>query len=124
MARHSVEYESVKHSAKKIHHLPASIPEELIATFEMPWQTAMEHAERQMAESKESLNQKEQSLSNQSEKHQSVLAKEHELEEESDSGCNSLIKQGQKQKYLKKIDEVKVVQKQSKIMHLIPSFFW
>ena len=102
MARHGVEYESVKHAAlkllskglspsvqkvreilatgsnttiaahlktwreahaaKKVHHLPASIPEELIATFETLWHTAMEHAEKQMADAKEALNNQEQNL--------------------------------------------------------------
>ena len=55
-----LKYWREEHAAKKVHHLPATIPEELIATFETLWQTAMEHAEQQIADVKEALeNQKE-----------------------------------------------------------------
>lgn len=51
-----------EHAAKKMHHLPATLPEELIATFETLWQTAMEHAEKQMTEVKKALEQQEEKL--------------------------------------------------------------
>jgi chromosome segregation ATPase len=51
------------HAAKKVHHLPATIPEELIATFETLWQTAMEHAEKHLADVKVALENKEDKLS-------------------------------------------------------------
>jgi chromosome segregation ATPase len=51
-----------EHAAKKIHHLPATLPEELVATFETLWQTAMEHAEKQMTDVKEALEQQEEKL--------------------------------------------------------------
>lgn len=51
-----------QHAAKKVHHLPASIPEELINTFETLWQTAMEHAEQHLTDVKESLNAQEEKL--------------------------------------------------------------
>src|SRR5580658_1459129 len=40
---------------KTIHHLPANIPKELISAFEVLWQTAMEQAQNQLAEYKQSL---------------------------------------------------------------------
>ena len=51
-----------EHAAKKVHHLSASLPEELIVTFETLWQTAMEHAEKQMTDIKEALEQQEEKL--------------------------------------------------------------
>jgi chromosome segregation ATPase len=50
------------HAAKKVHHLPATIPEELIATFETLWQTAMEHAEKHLAGVKIELENQEEKL--------------------------------------------------------------
>lgn len=51
-----------QHAAKKVHHLPASIPEELINTFETLWQTAMEHAEKQLTDVKEAIESQEEKL--------------------------------------------------------------
>ena len=51
------------HAAKKVHHLPATIPEELIVTFETLWQTAMEHAEKHLADVKVTLEKQEEKLS-------------------------------------------------------------
>ena len=45
-----------------MHHLPATLPEELITTFETLWQTAMEHAEKQMSDIKEALDNQEEKL--------------------------------------------------------------
>jgi chromosome segregation ATPase len=38
-----------EYAKKAIHHLPANMPKELISTFEVLWQTAMEHAQNQLA---------------------------------------------------------------------------
>src|SRR3990167_6746514 len=51
-----------QHAAKKVHHLPASLPPELIASFETLWQTAMEHAERHLTDVKEALESQEEKL--------------------------------------------------------------
>lgn len=40
---------------KTIHHLPSTLPKELIASMEILWQTAMEQAENQLATYKKSL---------------------------------------------------------------------
>ncbi|MCW5584132.1 MAG: hypothetical protein KIT56_09735 [Gammaproteobacteria bacterium] len=40
------------YAKKTIHHLPANMPKELISSFEVLWQTAMEHAQNQLAEHK------------------------------------------------------------------------
>lgn len=53
----------VTHAAKKVHHLPATIPEALIVTFETLWQTAMEHAEKNLADVKAALESQEEKLS-------------------------------------------------------------
>lgn len=50
------------HAAKKVHHLPATIPEELIVTFETLWQTAMEHAEKHLIDVKTALENQEEKL--------------------------------------------------------------
>ncbi len=57
-----LKYWREEHAAKKVHHLPASIPEELIATFETLWQTAMEHAEQHLANVKATLEDREEKL--------------------------------------------------------------
>lgn len=44
-----------EYAQKNIHHLPATLPKELIASFEVLWQTAMEHAQNQLAAYKQSL---------------------------------------------------------------------
>lgn len=49
-----------QHAAKKVHHLPASLPPELIASFETLWQTAMEHAEKHLSDVKEALESQEE----------------------------------------------------------------
>lgn len=51
-----------QHAAKKVHHLPASIPQELINTFETLWQTAMEYAEKHLTDVKEALENQEEKL--------------------------------------------------------------
>jgi chromosome segregation ATPase len=51
-----------QHAAKKVHHLPASLPPELIASFETLWQTAMEHAEKHLTDVKEALEKQEEEL--------------------------------------------------------------
>lgn len=43
------------YAKKTIHHLPATMPKELISTFEVLWQTAMEHAQNQLAEYKKAV---------------------------------------------------------------------
>lgn len=44
-----------EYAKKSIHHLPANMPKELISTFEVLWQTAMEHAQNQLAEYKKTV---------------------------------------------------------------------
>lgn len=54
-----------EHAKKTIHHLPATLPKELIATFEVLWQTAMEHAQNQLAAQKQGLDQERAALEQQ-----------------------------------------------------------
>ena len=51
------------HATKKVYHLPATIPKELIATFETLWQTAVEHAEKHLSDVKVALENQEEKLS-------------------------------------------------------------
>lgn len=51
-----------EHASKAIHHLPANMPKELISTFEVLWQTAMEHAEKQLAAIKADLNAQQEKM--------------------------------------------------------------
>ena len=44
-----------EYAQKTIHHLPANMPKELISTFEVLWQTAMEQAQNQLAEYKQAV---------------------------------------------------------------------
>ena len=44
-----------EYAKKTIHHLPASMPKELISAFEILWQTAMEQAQNQLAEYKKTV---------------------------------------------------------------------
>ena len=44
-----------EYAKKTIHHLPANMPKELISTFEVLWQTTMEHAQNQLAEYKKAV---------------------------------------------------------------------
>lgn len=44
-----------EYTQKKVHYLPADMPKELIAVFEVLWQTAMEHAQNQLCSQKETL---------------------------------------------------------------------
>jgi DNA repair exonuclease SbcCD ATPase subunit len=44
-----------EYAKKTIHHLPANMPKELISTFEVLWQTAMEHAQNQLTEYKKAV---------------------------------------------------------------------
>lgn len=59
-----------EYAKKTIHHLPANMPKELISTFEVLWQTAMEHAQNQLAEYKKAVESK----------CEIALQKEHEAE--------------------------------------------
>src|SRR3990167_5197529 len=54
-----------EYAKKTIHHLPANMPKELIATFEVLWQTAMEHAQNQLAAQKQGLDQERTALEQQ-----------------------------------------------------------
>jgi hypothetical protein len=44
-----------EYAKKTIHHLPANMPKELISTFDVLWQTAMEHAQNQLTEYKKAV---------------------------------------------------------------------
>jgi chromosome segregation ATPase len=44
-----------EYAKRTIHHLPANMPKELISTFEVLWQTAMEQAHNQLSEYKQAL---------------------------------------------------------------------
>lgn len=44
-----------EYAKKTIHHLPANMPKELISTFEVLWQTAMEYAQNHLAEYKKAV---------------------------------------------------------------------
>jgi chromosome segregation ATPase len=44
-----------EYAQKTIHHLPATMPKELISSIEVLWQTAMEQAQNQLAAYKQSL---------------------------------------------------------------------
>ena len=43
-----------EYAKKTIHQLPANMPQELISVFEVLWQTAMEQAQNQLVEHKQS----------------------------------------------------------------------
>lgn len=59
-----------EYTKKTIHHLPANMPKELISTFEVLWQTAMEHAHNQLAEYKKVVESE----------HEAALQKEKEAD--------------------------------------------
>lgn len=59
-----------EHAQKSIHHLPAHMPKELMSSFEVLWQTAMEHAQNQLAEYKKTMDAD----------HEAMLQKEREAE--------------------------------------------
>ncbi len=44
-----------EHAQKTIHHLPSNMPKELISAFEVLWHVAMEQAQSQLAEYKQSV---------------------------------------------------------------------
>lgn len=44
-----------EYAKKTTHYLPANMPKELISTFEVLWQTAMDHAQNQLAEYKQAI---------------------------------------------------------------------
>lgn len=46
-------------AAKEVHHLPATLPAELIATFETLWQMAVEQAEQRLSAVKQDLEDRE-----------------------------------------------------------------
>ena len=47
-----------EYAKKTIHQLPANMPQELISVFEVLWQTAMEQAQNQLVEHKQSVDNK------------------------------------------------------------------
>ena len=49
-----------EYANKEIHQLPANMPKELISALEVLWQTAMEHAQNQLAEYKKSLEEQQE----------------------------------------------------------------
>jgi hypothetical protein len=49
-----------EYASKESHQLPANMPKELIASFEVLWHTAMEHAQNQVTEYKKSLESKQE----------------------------------------------------------------
>lgn len=51
-----------EYAKKSIHHLPASLPKELISAIEVLWQTAMAQASQQLASIKEELNTQQENL--------------------------------------------------------------
>lgn len=51
-----------EHTSKEIYHLPANMPKELISTFEVLWQTAMEYAEKQLSSVKIDLNVQQEKM--------------------------------------------------------------
>lgn len=59
-----------EYAKKTIHHLPANMPKELISTFEVLWQTAMEQAQNQLAEYKKAFDSE----------HATILQKERDAE--------------------------------------------
>jgi chromosome segregation ATPase len=74
-----------EYAQKNIHHLPASMPEELIASIEVLWQTAMEHAEKQLSAHKQSLDDSHSVIQQaQQEAEKAVLEMKEKLAEISD----------------------------------------
>lgn len=59
-----------EYAKKTIHHLPVNMPKELISAFEVLWQTAIEHAQNQLAEYKEAVEYEREA----------ALQKEHDAE--------------------------------------------
>lgn len=71
-----------EYAKKTIHHLPANMPKELISAFEVLWQTAMEHAQNQLAEYKQAVeSERESALQKESEAEKSVADIKVKLEE-------------------------------------------
>lgn len=50
------------HKNKEIYHLPANMPKELIAAFEVLWQVAMEQAQNQLVVIKQDLDQRSEQM--------------------------------------------------------------
>lgn len=73
-----------EYAKKTIHHLPANMPKELISAFEVLWQTAMEHAQNQLAEYKKAVESEcEASLQKEKEAGKAVTNLELKLKEAS-----------------------------------------
>jgi len=71
-----------EYAKKKIHHLPANMPKELISTFEVLWQTAQEQAQNQLAEYKQVVeSEREEALQKEREADKSVADIKLKLEE-------------------------------------------
>jgi len=63
-----------EYAKKTTHYLPANMPKELISTFEVLWQTAMEHAQNQLAEYKQAIeNDRELTMQKERDAEKSVL---------------------------------------------------
>lgn len=70
------------YAKKTIHHLPANMPKELISTFEVLWQTAMEHAQNQLAEYKKAVeNECEAALQKEKDAEKTVASLQLKIEE-------------------------------------------
>ena len=70
------------YAKKTIHHLPANMPKELVSTFEVLWQTAMEHAQHQLAEYKKTVESEgETALQKKKEAEKSVAGLQLKVEE-------------------------------------------
>ena len=52
----------IEHKNKEIHHLPANMPKELIAAFEVLWQVATEQAQNQLVVIKQDLEQRSEQM--------------------------------------------------------------
>lgn len=71
-----------EYAKKTIHHLPANMPKELISTFEVLWQTAMEQAQNQLAEYKQAVeNDREAILQKERDTEKAIIDIKLKLEE-------------------------------------------
>jgi len=67
------------YAKKAVHHLPANMPKELISAFEVLWQTAMEQAQNQFSEYKQTLEAEHEKMLQASRDHERAMdeIKEH-----------------------------------------------
>jgi hypothetical protein len=73
-----------EYASKAVHHLPDNMPKELISAIEVLWQTAMEQAQNQLAEYKQTIDsEREAALQIQQDAEKMVVDSKQQLTETS-----------------------------------------